>query len=147
MKKLIILMVFLSIFVSTVTFAASSFFTTEQVLNKVLDTTENKLKTTASISVSTLEVTVTPYTNTIFKRITLAPMIDSGGALDFGTEVSSWVILNMAETAEIYIKFDAPATPLDFKVPAGSGIGGNSKVTNIHCLSTDMAEVQVIGYY
>jgi len=147
MKKLIILMVFLSIFVSTVTFAASSFFTTEQVLNKVLDTTENKLKTTASISVSTLEVTVTPYTNTIFKRITLAPMIDSGGALDFGTEVKSWVVLNMAETAEIYIKFDAPATPLDFKIPAGSGIGGNSTVTNIHCLSTDIVEVQVIGYY
>ncbi len=147
MKKLIILMVFLSIFVSTVTFAASSFFTTEQVLNKVLDTTENKLKTTASISVSTLEVTVTPYTNTIFKRITLAPMIDSGGALDFGTEVKSWVVLNMAETAEIYIKFDAPATPIDFKIPAGSGIGGSSRVSNIHCISTDAAEVQVIGYY
>ncbi|HNQ19423.1 MAG TPA: hypothetical protein PKI46_00010 [Bacteroidales bacterium] len=145
MKKLIILMVFLSILFG-LNASAATFYTTDQIMNKVYDTTEASLKVNANVTVGSIEVT-TSYTNTVFRRFTLTPGVDSGPLFDFGTQVDSWVILNMADTAEIYINFDVPATPADFKIQAGSGIGGNSKVTNIHCISLDAAEVQAIGYH
>ena len=118
-----------------------SFYSTDQILNKVY--TNGKLNVT-STGASTIEVTT--YNTTIMKRFTLNPNTDSGTNLSFGAECSKWVILNMADTAEIFIKFDSAATTNDFKIQAGSGIAGDSKVTNIHAISTDTVEVQAIGY-
>jgi hypothetical protein len=147
MKKLIVLIVVFSILFGVNSYAQTKFYTTEQVMNKVLNTSENTLKTT--ISGGSLEVTTTTvFTNTVFKRYTLTAGVDSGVNLDFGTEVDSWVILNMADTADVFIKFDAPAALTDFRIQAGSGVGGSSKVTNIHCITSGVGvEVQAIGYY
>lgn len=119
--------------------ARAAFYTTEQVMNKVLD--GDKLRTSGSV-----EVTLS-YSHTAFKRATLSPNNDSGTALDFGAECSKWIFLNLDDTNECYIKFDAPATETDFKVPPGSGIGGDSKITVIHAIATDTCEVQAIGFY
>lgn len=148
MKKLSIFILFLMLFLFTINVSAQTkFYTTEQIMNKVLNTTENTLKTTSTVSGS-VEVSASSYTNTIFKRFTLTSNTDSGDSLSFGTEVSSWIILNMADTAEVFIKFDGVATASDFKIQAGSGLGGTSKVTNIHCFTLgDSVEVQAVGYY
>jgi len=127
--------------------AQGVFYTTEQVMNKVFNEPKQALKVDAEISASTLEVNLKPYDNTVLKRAVLAPNIDSGTTLTFGTEVSKWLFLNLADTADVFIKFESAATINDFKVPAGMGISFDSKATTIHAISQDTAEVEAIGLH
>lgn len=138
LKNFIISLVTILIF-SSICYGAT-LYSSDQILNKVYS--DGKLLTAGAGG--TIEVST--YTTTIMKRFTLTPNTDSGNNLSFGAECSKWVILNMADTAEIYIKFDAVSTINDFKIQAGSGIAGDSKVTNIHAISADTVEVQAIGY-
>jgi len=127
--------------------AQAPFLTTEQVMNKVLDTSEGKLKVKADLDVGTLSVAIGAFNNTVMKKVIISPNTDSGAALSFGTAVSKWTFLNLADTAEVYIKFEAAAGENDFKVPAGLGVAGDSKVTTIHAFAKDTAEIEVIGLY
>ena len=127
--------------------AQTPFYTTEQVMNKVLDTTEGKLKVKADLTVGTLSVSIGAFNNTVMKKVIIPPNTDSGAALSFGTAVSKWTFLNLADTAEVYIKFEAAATVNDFKVTAGLGVAGDSKATTIHAFAKDTAEIEVIGLY
>ena len=148
MKKNIAAVVLMMAFllVAFAVHAAGTHYTSDQVLNKVLDNDAGALKTTASIQLDSVEVN-TSYTNTVFKRYTLSPNVDSDVNLTFGVKVDKWVFLNMDDTNDVCIKFDSPATMTDFKINAASGMGGDSKVTTIHAISADTAEVQAIGYY
>ena len=138
MKKILVVILVLLSF----SIAYGENYSTDQILNKVYS--NGKLNVSSTSTLSTIEVTT--YNTTIMKRFTLSPNTDSGTNLTFSSECSKWLILNMADTAEIYIKFGSAATTSDFKIPAGSGISGDSKVTTIHAISSDTAEVQAIGY-
>lgn len=147
MKKTIIsvaFLVLLAVAILTAGVAQGAFYTTEQVMNKVLNNDKMALRIDTG---ATLEVNLKSYDNTVLKRITLSPNTDSGDDLSFGTQVSKWMILNISDTAEIYIKFESAATINDFKLPAGMGISYDSKVTTIHAISQDTAEVEAIGLH
>ena len=147
MKKTIIsvaFLVLLAVAILTAGVAQGAFYTTEQVMNKVLDNDKMALRIDTG---ATLEVNLKSYDNTVLKRITLSPNTDSGDDLSFDTQVSKWMLLNLADTADVYIKFESAASFTDFKVPAGMGIAYDSKVTTIHAISQDTAEVEAIGLH
>jgi hypothetical protein len=142
MKKVFLFLLVFILILTLTNIANSTNYTSDQILNKVLDT--DKLKISGTITSDTSSIS---FTNSVFKRYTLSPNVDSGTNLSFGVEVKKWTVINLGDTVPVYIKFDSAAAITDFKVPATASIYGNSLVTNIHVIAIDTGEVETIGLY
>jgi len=113
---------------------ASSFKTTDQVLNITLDEDADSLKTVSGCA------------TTEFEKATLAP--DTESVLTFSSSARRWSFTNLAGTCPVYINFDAPATlEVSYKVPAGGTVAFETKVTAIHAIAADTIETQALAGY
>lgn len=143
MKKFLV--IFLILASVTAVYAAASdgiIYSMGEIFNYCYNPTSQTLKVSGTVA-----TTAGALTTTEFKRATLSPNTDSGTNLGFAAEASHWSIVNLSTTVPVYIKFGSAATTADFKLPANSSISGESKVTTIHVIAADTAEVQTVGLY
>ena len=129
------------LFLITIRASAETFYTEEQILNKVFDPLTNKLKTDSQVSFGSIEVTI--ETPTAMSSTTVNAVPGSTVEVTFSPEAKTILIQNRGDYDIKYIMNTNTGTGLS-TVKDGMGVAFDMVVSKMYLVGvTGTSEVQI----